>query len=107
MDYLEFLEGKLAEARTRIAVVERALWNCARFDRAGEPNSAYSLFQAWIETGTAQKDLDFCQLCNGSRGGVRGKEQTLDGLVVCSDCHGEDTYSRVPLEEQPSSLTLV
>lgn len=34
-----------------------------------------------------QTELDNCQICLGSRGGVRGNENRVDGLVVCDYCH--------------------
>lgn len=33
-----------------------------------------------------QKELDDCQVCLGARGGVKGNENRIDGLVVCDHC---------------------
>lgn len=32
---------------------------------------------------------DGCQVCGGSRGGVKGNENVVDGVVTCDYCHAE------------------
>ena len=38
-----------------------------------------------------------CELCNGTRGGVPGNENRIDGKLVCDNCHADmmrDTASK-------------
>jgi uncharacterized small protein (DUF1192 family) len=37
----------------------------------------------------AREPLDNCSLCHGARGGVRGNENIVDGVVMCDYCHAE------------------
>lgn len=36
---------------------------------------------------TDKNERDNCQVCRGARGGVKGNENRLDGIVVCDYCH--------------------
>ena len=33
-----------------------------------------------------QSELDNCELCKGSRGGVRGNENIINGVITCDYC---------------------
>ncbi len=32
---------------------------------------------------------DYCQVCNGTRGGVPGNENVLDGVIMCDYCSAD------------------
>jgi hypothetical protein len=32
---------------------------------------------------------DNCEVCGGAKGGVRGNENVVDGVVICDYCHVE------------------
>lgn len=34
-------------------------------------------------------ERDNCTACNGSRGGVKGNENVIDGKLVCDYCHAD------------------
>ncbi|KKN71258.1 hypothetical protein LCGC14_0423010 [marine sediment metagenome] len=36
-----------------------------------------------------RKQLDNCEVCKGVKGGVRGNENIIDGVVMCDYCHAE------------------
>jgi hypothetical protein len=35
------------------------------------------------------EEPDNCSVCKGARGGVRGNENNIDGVVMCDYCHAE------------------
>lgn len=35
---------------------------------------------------------DNCQICHGKKGGVRGNENRINGLVVCDYCTADGSY---------------
>lgn len=35
---------------------------------------------------------DDCEICHGSKGGVHGNENVIDGKVVCDYCHADGSY---------------
>jgi len=35
---------------------------------------------------------DNCQVCRGERGGARGNENRIDGLIVCDYCDADESY---------------
>jgi len=35
------------------------------------------------------KGLDHCSVCKGARGGVRGNENVIAGIVMCDYCHSD------------------
>lgn len=35
---------------------------------------------------------DNCQVCAGSKGGVRGNENIIGGRIVCDYCHADGSY---------------
>lgn len=39
--------------------------------------------------------LDDCTRCKGERGGVRGNENVVDGVVLCDYCHADDLTASV------------
>jgi predicted CXXCH cytochrome family protein len=41
----------------------------------------YYLFDKWRK--------DNCENCHGTRGGVRGNENIVDGKVLCDYCHAD------------------
>jgi hypothetical protein len=45
--------------------------------------------------------LDNCHMCFGSRGGVKGNENVVDGIVLCDYCSLE--YYRLKLRLQNNS----
>jgi hypothetical protein len=42
-----------------------------------------------LQHGVLQQPLDNCVRCKGSKGGVRGNENIVDGEVLCDYCHAE------------------
>ena len=47
---------------------------------------------AIVESGIACEDclsLDGCEICEGSRGGIKGNENVVDGVVMCDYCHAD------------------
>jgi hypothetical protein len=40
--------------------------------------------------GVAVRIRDACERCYGERGGVRGNENVVDGVVLCDYCHCDD-----------------
>jgi len=36
---------------------------------------------------TVKKQLDNCEICKGMKGGVKGNENIIDGIVMCDYCH--------------------
>lgn len=39
--------------------------------------------------------LDNCEVCKGAKGGVRGNENRVNGVVMCDYCHAETMESSV------------
>jgi hypothetical protein len=37
---------------------------------------------------------DNCEVCKGEKGGVRGNENVIDGVVTCDYCHAEQLRSK-------------
>lgn len=35
---------------------------------------------------------DKCEVCLGEKGGVRGNENVIDGVVMCDYCHAAKDY---------------
>lgn len=35
------------------------------------------------------EERDNCEVCRGTKGGVKGNEQIVDGRVMCDYCHAE------------------
>jgi hypothetical protein len=48
--------------------------------------------------GKAQDD---CEVCHGTKGGVRGNENIVDGKVICDYCHAEHLTSKAQDEDLP------
>jgi hypothetical protein len=42
---------------------------------------------------------DNCEICQGRKGGVRGNENKVQGLVVCDYCHADIRADRLSAEE--------
>ena len=38
--------------------------------------------------------LDKCEVCHGTKGGLPGNENHVNGLIMCDYCHAEDMYRR-------------
>lgn len=50
------------------------------------------------------KGMDKCETCGGSRGGVPGNENRVDGKLMCDYCHGDLIRTHgVGVVEAPSS----
>ena len=32
-------------------------------------------------------ELDNCEVCHGARGGIKGNENIIDGVITCDYCH--------------------
>jgi len=45
-------------------------------------------------------ELDNCQACNGARGGVRGNENVIDGVVLCDYCSVDYSASFEPTDKK-------
>ena len=88
-DYTAWLEQKLAERDERVEAVERALWERAGVAADGNPHLQQAIYAYWVKIGTDKKDLDRCQSCQGAKGGVRGNENIVDGVVLCDYCSVE------------------
>jgi hypothetical protein len=58
--------------------------NLACWCKPGEPCHADVLLRI------ANTELDECSRCNGVRGGVKGNENVVDGVVLCDYCHADD-----------------
>ncbi len=57
-----------------------------------------------LERKVLREDLkDNCQVCKGSKGGVRGNENVIDGVVMCDYCHS-DTMRKEALERAAERL---
>lgn len=37
---------------------------------------------------------DNCEVCKGEKGGTRGNENVIDGVVTCDYCHAEQMEKR-------------
>lgn len=37
-------------------------------------------------------ELDNCQVCCGSKGGIKGNENRIDGLIVCDYCSADQSF---------------
>jgi hypothetical protein len=47
---------------------------------------------------------DDCQVCLGERGGVKGNENRIGGIVCCDYCHGDDSVlAMIPTTTADSS----
>jgi len=38
--------------------------------------------------------IDNCEVCDGAKGGVRGNENRIGGLVACDYCHADGSADR-------------
>jgi hypothetical protein len=39
--------------------------------------------------GLVSRPKDNCEVCNGSKGGIPGNENVINGRVMCDYCHAE------------------
>jgi hypothetical protein len=42
-----------------------------------------------VKEANNRKKLDSCSVCKGAKGGVRGNENIIDGVIKCDYCHAE------------------
>lgn len=67
---------------------------------AKKDNSELCSDEEWINAGcpavwppqTLGAELDNCEVCRGSKGGVRGNENRINGIVVCDYCSADGSY---------------
>lgn len=45
-------------------------------------------------------ERDNCEICHGSKGGVKGNENVVDGKIICDYCHAEQL---APAVSQPAT----
>lgn len=60
-------------------------------------SQAYDEFLAALEAAeAAAKKVDRCWICHGTRGGVPGNENWVDGILMCDYCHSERSHLPYP-----------
>ena len=48
---------------------------------------------------------DNCQVCLGTKGGVRGNENRIGGLVACDYCSADGSADRAAARDDPDQVT--
>lgn len=96
-DYTTWLEQKLAGHEEHVSVLEHALWQRAGAAAEGNPRQQQVIYNFWYANGVLHKYLDRCQSCRGMRGGVRGNENVVDGVILCDYCSVERQKGRPAL----------
>ena len=95
--YMKMLEKKadLAKAigdgfSVALFAAERALERCER-----EKESLHEMIDRLTEMNEMRIQqmqaalTDNCDVCKGERGGMRGNEQRVNGVLMCDYCHAE------------------
>lgn len=52
-------------------------------------NSIKTMLVTEVLLKVMSQEKDRCQICKGSKGGVRGNENVIDGKLVCDYCHAD------------------
>jgi predicted CXXCH cytochrome family protein len=69
---------------------------CAVMDNhhgAGFPWGPEGKICFWMDTDCPLHGAvrpDECSRCHGNRGGIRGNENIVDGVILCDYCHSDD-----------------
>lgn len=64
-------------------------WKLSKGIVQGNMNWTYTLEEVF-----AKYRPDNCEVCKGEKGGIRGNENIINGVVMCDYCHAEDMDNR-------------
>ena len=84
--YTTWLENRLSQLYDQVAIAEKALWERALVAADGDPIRQQLIYKDWLRIGATLKGQDNCQKCRGAKGGVRGNENIVDGVILCDYC---------------------
>lgn len=51
----------------------------------------------WKTANADSHELDNCSRCHGTRGGVKGNENIVNGIVLCDYCSADDLQKQPPV----------
>ena len=90
--HLSEIEKSLEEAQMEIGRLQSVLSRLKR-ETAPEKHTCshhpYLTCTACYLTELLKDEFDNCELCHGTKGGVRGNENIKDGVVMCDYCSSQ------------------